>query len=109
MFEIATAAEASGCGFTGRKELLFWQVFVIVGNADLLCWVDGILTILVAERFFELPDRVIPFGWRSEYVVSGLFYRGGRWKVGILMKRKLVGRDFKADGKVAVAFKVRVP
>ena len=83
-------------------------MFVIVENADLLCWVDRILTILVTEQFFELPDMVIPFGCRSEYVVRGLFYQGGRWKVGILMKRKSVGRDFKADGKVAVAFEARV-
>ena len=81
---------------------------VIVENVDLLCWVDRILTILVTEQFSELPDRVIPFGCRSEYVLSWLFYRGGRWKVGILMKRKSVGRDFKVDGKVAVAFEARV-
>ncbi len=84
--------------------LLFWQAFAIGRNTGSLCWIDGILTVLVAERFFELPGKVFLFWWRSEYVVSGLFYRGGRWKAGILQGgRRRAGRSSKVDGKVAAA------
>ena len=73
-------------------------------NIGSLCWIDGILTVLVAERFFELPGRLFLFWWRSEYVVSGLFYRGKRWKTGILPGgRGLAGRGSKSDGKIAAA------